>query len=84
MLLNLPTDFDSCSKKFLFPHALSCAKGGIFLAWHNDANKEWGALSALAINPSDISYEPKINSRTFQAETNGAGAQVRMGEQEGG
>ena len=51
-------------------------KRGTFLAWNNVAAKEWGALSAQAINPSDISYEPKINSRKLQGERNGAVAQV--------
>ena len=84
VLLNVPTEFDGCSKKFLFPYALSCAKGRLVLAWHNDANKEWGALSAQATNPSDISYELKINSRKFQGERNGAGARVRRENRRGG
>ena len=64
--LNIPTDCDGCGKKFSVPHALSCPKGGLVMAWHNDAAKEWGALSPQAINPIDISYKPKINSRTLQ------------------
>ena len=47
---------------------------------HNDSAKEWGALSVWALNPTDISYEPKINSRILQGERDGAGAQVDMGE----
>ena len=35
------------------------------------------------INPSAISYKPKINSRTVQGERNGAGAQVVTEKQEG-
>ena len=38
---------------------------------------------ADAINPSDISYKHKINSMTVQGESNGAGAWVTTGEQEG-
>ena len=37
--LNLITDCDGCGKKFSVPHALSCPKGGLFMAWHNDAAK---------------------------------------------
>ena len=44
MPLNLPTYCDGCGKKFLVPHDLSCPKGGLVLAWHNDATKERGAL----------------------------------------
>ena len=41
----------------------------------------WGALSDQAINPSAISYEPKINSRTVQGGgVNGTGARVATGE----
>ena len=47
---------------------------------HNDSAKEWGALSVWALNPTDISYEPKINSRILQGDRNGSGAQVDMGE----
>ena len=53
------------------------------MARHNDAAKEGGALSAEALNPSAISYEPKINSRNVQVERNGSGARVATGEQEG-
>ena len=62
--LNLPTDCDGCGNKFLVPHALSCPKGELVLARYNDDAKEWGALSARAINASSISYKPKIKSRT--------------------
>ena len=84
MPLNLPTDCDGCGKKFAVPHALSYPKGGLVLSQHNNAAKEWGALSAWALNPSFISYEPKINSRIVQDERNGDGVWVAMGEQEGG
>ena len=84
MPLNFPTDFDGCDKIFLVPHALSCPKGGLILARYNDAAKEWGALSALAMNPSAISYKPKINSRTVQGDMNGSRSKVATGEQEGG
>ena len=56
---------------------------GLVLARHNDAAKEWGTLSARTLNPSCISYEPKINSRTVQGDSNRAGAQIVTGGQEG-
>ena len=62
--LNLPTDCDGYGKNFSVPHALSFSKGGLVLSRHNDAAKEWGALSALSLNLPCISYEPKVNSRT--------------------
>ena len=46
------------------------------MARHNDAAKEWVALSSQAINPSDISYKHKINSSTVQGERNGDVARV--------
>ena len=38
------------------------------MAQNNDTAKEWGALGSLALSPSNITYEPKINSRTVQGE----------------
>ena len=55
--LNLLTDCDGCGNKFLVKNDLSCPKGVLVLARHNDAAKEGGALSAQALNPSSISYE---------------------------
>ena len=77
--MNISTDCDGCGKKFLVPHALSCPKGGLVLERHNNNAKELGTLLARAINPSDISYEPKINRRIVQGERNGAGAGVATG-----
>ena len=74
-----PATCDGCGKKFSIEHALSCPKGGLVLARHDAAAKEWGALGARALVPSAITYEPKINSRTMQGERTGAGAR-----QEGG
>ena len=75
---------DGCGNRFLIEHALSCPKGGLVLARHDDATKEWGALGARALVPSAITYEPKINSRTVQGERTGAGAQQEGGEADGG
>ena len=49
---------------------------------HNDAAKEWGALSDQELNPSYISYKPKINRWTVQGESNGIGARIAMGGKE--
>ena len=72
---DIPATCNGCGKKFLIEHALSCPKGGLVLVRHDDAAKEWGALGARALVPSDIAYEPKINIRTMQGERTGAGAQ---------
>ena len=60
----IPATCNGSGKKFSIEHALSCPKGGLVLARHNDAAKEWGALGARVLVPSAITYEPKINSRT--------------------
>ena len=41
---DIPTTCDSCGKKLSIDHALSCSKGGLVLAQHDVAAKEWGAL----------------------------------------
>ena len=52
---DIPAAFDGCSKKFLIEHAISCPKGGLVLARHDDdAAKEWGALGDRALVPSAI------------------------------
>ena len=68
----------------MIEHALSCPKGGLVLARHDDAAKEWGALRARDLVPIAITYEPKINSRTVQGERTGAGARQEGGEADGG
>ena len=75
----IPATCNYCGKKFSIEHSLSCPKGGLVLARHDDNAKEWGALGARALVPSAITYKPKINSRTLQGERTGAGAR-----QEGG
>ena len=57
MSQDIPATCDGCSKKFSIEHALSYPKGGLVLAWHDDAAKEWGALGAQAIIPSAITYD---------------------------
>ena len=36
---DIPITCDGCGKKFSIDHALSCPKGGLFLARHDDAAK---------------------------------------------
>ena len=43
----------------------------MFLARHDDAEKEWGTLGARALFPSAITYKPKTVSRTVQGERTG-------------
>ena len=80
----IPAICDGYGKRFLIKQALSCSKGGLVLARHNDIVKEWGALGARALVPSAITYEPKINSRKVQGERIEAGALQDGGTEEGG
>ena len=41
MLLDLPTSFNRCSKKFAIDHALLCPKVGLVMSSHDDDEKEW-------------------------------------------
>ena len=68
----------------MIEHDLACPKGGLVLALHYEAAKEWGDLGSRALFPSALTYELKINSRTVQGESNGAGAQQGSGTSEGG
>ena len=76
----IPVTCDGCGKRFLIEHALSCPKGGLVIARHDDAEKELGALGSWALVPSAITYEPKINSRTVQGERTRAGARQDSGK----
>ena len=84
MLQDIPATCNGCRKKFSIQHALSCPKGGLVLARHNAAAKEWGALGSWSLVPSIITYEPKINSRTVHEERNRSGARQEGGEAVGG
>ena len=63
---DIPATCDGCGKKFSIERALSCPKGGLVNAQHDDVAKEWGALGSRALVPSVITYKPKINSMTVQ------------------
>ena len=51
----------------------------VFLAQHDNSENNGGNLGSRALTPTDISYEPQINSRTVQEERTVAGA-LRKGE----
>ena len=74
MMQEIPATCNGYGKRFSIDHSLSCPKGGLVLARHNDAEKEWGDLGSPALFPSAITYEQKINSRTVQEESTGDGA----------
>ena len=52
-------------------NAQSCPMGGLVMDWNEDAEGKWGALGYWALTPSEISYEPKINSMTVKGESTG-------------
>ena len=68
---DIPATCNGCGKKFSIERALSCPKGVLVLARHDNAAKDWGALGAWALVPSAITYVPKINSSTVQGERTG-------------
>ena len=80
----IPANCDGCGKNFSIEHALSCPKGGLVLARHNGAAKEWDALGSRALVPSAITYELKINSRTVQGERTRDGVRQEGGGSDGG
>ena len=45
---------------------------------HDNAAKDWSALGAWALFPSDITYKPKINNRKLQGGRSGAGARQKI------
>ena len=53
---DIPTTCDGCGKKFSIEHSLSCPKGGLVMAQHNDAAKKWGALGTRVLVPSTVTY----------------------------
>ena len=81
---DIPATCNGCGKKFFIDHTLSCPKGGLVLARHNYATKDWGALVARALISSAITYEPKTNSRTIQGRRTGAGECQEGGGDNGG
>ena len=53
---DIPATFNGCANRFLIENTLSCPKGGLVLAQHDDAAKEWGALGARALMYCAITY----------------------------
>ena len=51
---------DGCGAGFTVEHGLSCKKGGLVVQRHDDCADEAGALSAMALSESRVSYEPEI------------------------
>jgi hypothetical protein len=51
---------DGCNAPFTVEHALGCKKGGLVVQRHDDTRDEAGALAAMALTTSRISYEPYI------------------------
>ena len=49
---DIPVTCDGCGKKFSIEHALSCPKGGLILARHDDTAKEWVALGSRSSPPA--------------------------------
>ena len=50
---DIPATCDGCGKRFSIEHALSCPKGGLVIARHDDAAKEWGG-DPLEPGPSSL------------------------------
>ena len=75
---------DVCGKRFLIKHTLSCPKGGLVLAHHDDAAKESDAIGAWDLVPSANTYKPIINSRTIQGGRTRARARQNGGTANGG
>ena len=73
----IPATCNGCSKKFLIEHDLSCQKGSLVIAQHDNAAKEWGALESWALVSSSITYGTKINNRTVQGERTEARARKK-------
>ena len=68
----------------MIDHVLSCPKGGLVLEQHDDAEKDWGALGSWVLVPSEITYEPEINSSAVQGGRTGAIARQNGGTADDG
>ena len=77
---DIPATYNGCGKMLLIDQSISFPKGGLVLAQHDDAEKEWVSLGARSLVPSSITYEPKSNSSTVHGERTGAGAQQDGGK----
>ena len=60
--LDMPQHCDGCMAKMTVEHALSCKKGGLVHAHHDDVASEWRWLSHCAFSPGKVEHGPYINS----------------------
>jgi len=51
---------DGCNAQFTVEHALGCKKGSLVVQRHDDTRDEAGALDAMALTTSHVTYEPYI------------------------
>ena len=58
--MGLCSHCDGCSASFSVEHRLSCKKGDLVSIRHDDARDRSGALVALALTASKVTYEPMI------------------------
>mmetsp|Transcript_37593 Transcript_37593/g.78738 ORF Transcript_37593/g.78738 Transcript_37593/m.78738 type:complete len:434 (+) Transcript_37593:218-1519(+) len=49
---------DGCGGGFTVEYALGCKKGGLMCMQHDDVRDEAGALAAMALTKSKVTYEP--------------------------
>ena len=75
--LDMPQHCDGCMSRMTVEHALSCKKGGLVHARHDDVASEWRWLSRCAFSPGKVEREPYINSSVGrrQREIEAAGEQ---------
>lgn len=57
---DLPTHCDGCNKPFSVDHAMSCSKGGLINARHNELIHAVGDLYTELKSPSSVQTEPMI------------------------
>jgi len=60
--LDMPQRCDGCMAKMDVEHALSCKKGGLVHARHDDVASEWRWLNRCAFSPGKVEREPYINT----------------------
>ena len=53
---NILATCNGFGKNFSIKNFISCPKGGLVLARHEDSEKYWGDLGAWSLTPSVISY----------------------------
>jgi len=81
---NLPQQCDGCSARFSVAHALSCKRGGLIGARHNEVAAEWHQLCAQALTPAQVSDEPLIHTGQNPATGEGANRRTTVHAEERG